>query len=408
MNTDAKLLKVTFLGVLKDSDPALRVNSVFKLQNDVLEFDGNLVKLSDFEKIYVFGAGKAAGRVALGLNNLFGEKITCGCVISTVETPDAYGNIQILPGDHPLPGINSLSSSKVLINQLQEVSHRDLVLFITTGGASSMFCVPEDGLDWQELRSKTNDLLRSGKDIYEMNRIRSQWDKVKSGKTLSFAKPKRWINLLISDVPGDDPTVIGSGPAIATKSTPKPWIPENLETVFLDRPSRFAGTLGAHINAKRPECGLYVYEKAYAVDIVSVAEMIVNELQFQLSGNQKGQSFVSVYHGESTVKVSGEGIGGRNHHLGLLLLAQLNELLPNTADFAILSAGTDGMDGNTDSAGIVCDRKSFQELVKKKANPQDYLSSFDSGSFFMGSDCVIKTGPTGTNLMDVQVVLLRK
>lgn len=407
MNTDSILLRSTFLDVIKDSDPALRVKSVFKLQKDTLEFDGKFVKLTDFEKVYVFGAGKAAGRVAYGINTLLGTKINNGCVISTVQTPDSYGNIVILPGDHPLPALKSLSSSKILVDQLQKVTSRDLVLFITTGGASSMFCVPEDGLDWQELRTRTSDLLRSGKNIYEMNRIRSQWDKVKAGKTLSFVNPRSWINILISDVPGDEPSVIGSGPAIVHDLTPKSWIPQEYYTVFLETPYEFAFSLGANLKVQSPDVDFVMEENAYNMDVNQVAEVLVkNAILAHLKMEKKG-GLMTVYFGESMVKVSGEGLGGRNHHLGLLLLSQLDELLPKAADFTILSAGTDGIDGNTDAAGIVCDRKAFQKLVKSKGNPRDYLSRFDSGSYFKGSECVIKTGPTGTNLMDVQVVVLQ-
>ena len=407
MNRLTQLLKSSFLEVLKDSDPAKRVFSTFKLENNALLFKDYRVPLDEFHNIYVFGAGKAAGQVALGLQPLLGDKITRGCVITSVEKPDVYGNIVILPGDHPLPALRSHSSSTVLVNELQQVTSNDLVLFITTGGASSMFCVPVDGLDWQDLRTRTAELLRSGKNIYHMNQIRSNWDKVKAGKTLRFAKPKSWINLLISDVPGDDPSVIGSGPAIATKSTPKSWLPEKYAVVFLDRPYEFALSLGAHINARSPDVELIVEEHAYDQDVNQVAQVMVKNAIFAHISLNKGQGLMVVYHGESTVKVTGDGNGGRNHHLGLLVLSQLDALLPNSAQFFMLSAGTDGMDGTTNASGIVCDRKAFQELVRSKGNPQAYISTFDSGSFFEGSECVINTGPTGTNLMDVQVIVIQ-
>lgn len=407
MNMDAKLLKSTFLEVLKDSDPAQRVKSAIKVQKGVLEIDGNHVELNNFDKIYVFGAGKAAGRVAFGLNSLLGDLISGGCVISSVTTSELAGRIVILPGDHPLPGSNSVNNSKQLIDQLRKVTSNDLVLFITTGGASAMFCVPEVGLGLQELRSRYHDLLRSGADIYEMNRIRARWDNVKAGKTLSFCKPKAWINILISDVPGDDPSVIGSGPAIAIPTTPASWLPGTYKNVFLDAPYRFAVSLGSSLKVDSSETNLTIAEKAYSRDVHSVADMILNDALSEHEKMTTEQHQIFVYHGESTVKVSGKGVGGRNHHLGLLLLSRLDVFLPKDIDFSILSAGTDGIDGNTGAAGIVCDRKTFQEMAKLMGNPREYLSRFDSGSFFRASDCVIKTGPTGTNLMDVQVLVIQ-
>lgn len=407
MNKTAVYLRQAFLDVLKDSDPAHKVVSKLKFENDIILFDTYQVNLAEFEKVYVFGAGKAAKQIAIGLNALLSDKVYTGCVISGVDKPELVGNITILPGDHPLPGINSVSSSNALINQLQKVTAKDLVLFITTGGASSMFCVPEDGLDWMELQVRTRELLRSGSDIYEMNHIRSQWDKVKAGKTLNFAKPKGWVNLLVSDVPGDDPLVIGSGPAIATKSTPKSWIPEKYETILIDSPYEFASSLGKILKVLFKGTAVIVDEISYNMDVNHVAQtMVQNSIIDHLEQEESNEASM-VYHGECAVRVKGDGVGGRNHHLGLLLLSQLDNSLPDFVDFTVLSAGTDGVDGNTGAAGIVCDRAEFRKLVDKKGKPETFLSNFDSGSFFKGSDCVVKTGPTGTNLMDVQVIVLR-
>lgn len=407
MNTTAIQLRQAFLDALKKSDPAQKVESKIKVQNYYLEFEEYGVSHEDYDKIYVFGAGKAAKRVAMGLNNVLGNRIYSGCVISGVEKSETIGKISILPGDHPYPGSNSVSSSNVLIDRLQKVTSRDLVFFITTGGASSMYCIPEDGLDWQEIQSRTIKLLRSGMDIYEMNRIRSQWDKVKKGKTLSFAKPKIWVNILISDVPGDDPTVIGSGPAIAVESTPKSWIPEQYGTILIDTPHEFAVSLGEMLKVKLKDTTVIVGDTPYNMDIEHVAETMAQNSILDHLEQEENDNAAMVFHGESVVAVKGDGIGGRNHHLGLLLLSQLDDMLPDFVDFTVLSVGTDGLDGNTDAAGIVCDRKTFQGMVKSKGNPHNYLTRFDSGLFFKGSECVIKTGPSGTNLMDVQVVLLR-
>lgn len=408
MITTAKQLRQAFLDALKKSDPAQKMASKIKVQSSFLEIEKYGILHEDYDKIYVFGAGKAAKQVAIGLNKVLGDRIYTGCVISGVKKPEIIGNISILPGDHPVPGLQSIESSNELINQLRKVTSKDLVLFITTGGASSMFCVPEDGLDWQELQSRTLKLLRSGMDIYEMNRIRSQWDKVKKGKTLSFAKPKIWVNILISDVPDDDPLIIGSGPAIAIESTPKSWIPEQYGTILIDTPYEFATSLGEILKVNLEDTTVLVGDTPYNMDIEHVAETMAQNSILDHLEQEENDNAAMVFHGESVVAVNGVGVGGRNHHLGLLVLSNLDEMLPDFVDFTILSAGTDGIDGNTNAAGIVCDRKTFQQLVKSNGNPRDYLSRFDSGSFFKGSDCVIETGPTGTNLMDVQVVLLRK
>ncbi len=398
-------LKTTFIDVLKDSEPARRVASKFKMVGNYLIIDKYQVNLKDFDKLYVFGAGKAAKQVATGLNQLLGDRIFSGCVISPIEKPETVGNITILPGDHPLPGPHSVSSSNTLLSQLKKVTSKDLVLFITTGGASSMYCVPEDGFTWQDLRMRTQELLRSGADIYEMNHIRSQWDKVKAGKTLSFAKPKGWVNLLISDVPGDDPFVIGSGPAIASNSHPKAWVPEIYGLVFIDTPYEFASLLGAKLKVQHPNAEVIIDETSYNMDVEYVSEVMIQNTIVEHLSLESNQAVIMVFHGESTIKVEGDGLGGRNHHLGLLLLSQLDDLLPENIDFTVLSAGTDGIDGNTGAAGIICDRAEYRSIVKKKGKPSKFLSTFDSGSFFSGFDCVIKTGPTGTNLMDIQVIV---
>jgi glycerate 2-kinase len=405
MNHIRSILRTLFTEAIQLSDPVHRVTQLMKVSQEQLCFNQIELNLDSYQHIYVFGAGKGASQVARGLYDLLGTRITSGFVIARVSEPKQIGPITLLPGDHPHPGPHSLASSLVLRSELQKTQPHDLVLFILTGGASAMFCIPQMGVEIQEVQERTHHLLRSGASIHTMNRQRASWDQVKAGKTLGFSQANTWINLLLSDVPGDDPATIGSGPSIPTAETPSNHIPEVFHTMFLDRPGRLAHDVGEALKRQFEGYTVRVQPTAYsdAVDAVC-ATMCADVWGEQTSTNP--QPSIHVYHGESSILVSGNGIGGRNHHLGLQLATELDHKLPIHMDFCILSAGTDGEDGNTGAAGIVIDRLGFLSLKKTKGDPGPYLTNFDSGSYFKDTPHQLKTGPTGTNLMDIQIVLL--
>jgi len=405
MNHTLSILRAIFTEAIELSDPAHRVNQLMKVSNEQLCFNQIQLNLDSYQHIFVFGAGKGASQVAYGLYDLLGTRITSGYVIARVSEPKRIGPITLLPGDHPHPGPNSLASSLILRRELQNTRPHDLVLFILTGGASAMFCIPKMGISIQEVQERTHHLLRSGASIHAMNKQRASWDQVKAGKTLGFSQANTWINLYLSDVPGDDPATIGSGPSFPSVDTPSNHIPEIFHTMFLDRPGRLAQDIGAALKRRFEGFTVRVQPMAYtdALDTVCAA-MCADVWGEHTSTNP--YSSIHVYHGESSISVSGNGIGGRNHHLGLQLATELDQKVPINWDFCILSVGTDGEDGNTAAAGILIDRIGYQELKKTKGDPWPYLTHFDSGSYFKDTPYQLKTGPTGTNLMDIQIVLL--
>lgn len=429
MTSDLRALALdTFNQTLSKMKPEKRVSELFSIKNEMLHISGTDIKLNKKEKLWVIGAGKASARMAAGLESVATPFIKDGIVITPIGVTAPLRKIQLLPGSHPKPDDNSQASALEMIDFCKRIPEGCTVVCLISGGASSLMETPEDGLILEEVSETYGILLKSGASIHDMNIVRKHLSAVKGGKLLHYLKGKKVVNILLSDVPGDEPRHIGSGPTNPEPTTPKDAlsileqfgiqekVPSPILKVLREKSEQgmevdstevtniMAGT--SHLFAQKAaelleEKGwkTHVAPQAYDAPIEEVANTIFETIQKSAKGMQ-----AYLFHGESTVQVSGKGKGGRNQHLALLLAQKLN----TSDNIMILSAGTDGGDGPTDAAGAVIDSSTLKRAAQIGLNVNTYTANFDAYHFFKSLDDLIFTGPTGNNLMDFQLILIDK
>ncbi|HKL15483.1 MAG TPA: DUF4147 domain-containing protein [Balneolaceae bacterium] len=388
------------------------------------------------QPIYIIGAGKASVQMALGIESVMKGRIKDGIVIS----PDPYkgdSKTQVFVGAHPLPDKESLSSSYELVSFLQNIPDNSFVINLISGGASSLFCLPAGDLEIEEVRDIYSLLIESGARIHDINTVRKVFSSVKGGQLLQHLKGKQVVDLMISDITDDDIQMIGSGPSIAQEisandafqilkqyklynSIPhvaRQFLASEMDkemkvktyrnTTDIDRHSSFiiasASMMAAGASEIARDKGYDVVfnEEAVSAPIDEVVQSLINQIR-SLSDN-KGEKKAIISFGEPTVHVTGDGLGGRNQELALLMADALQNVDHN---ITFLSAGTDGIDGPTDAAGAVVTNRTFQEAVSSSINPTQYLENNDSYHFFQKAGGHIKPGPTGNNLMDLHIALI--
>lgn len=414
----------TFLSALRMMKPEHLVGNVIKTSDKSLTINGKGFDWPVDGNMYVLGAGKASAAMAAGLERSLGNRIRDGIVISPAGTSSVLNRIQAFPGSHPLPDEDTLASTLELMAFARSIPKGSLVVFLMSGGASSLMECPEDGIELEDLQSTYNLLLKSGAGIHEMNLVRKHLSAVKGGKLLQLLDGCKVINLILSDVPGDDPRHIGSGPTVPEPSTKadalkvigKYGLEDKLPQSVLDflsvdadgskepvtEPENFL--IGTSLIFAQTAAGIIekngfdaeVLPEAYDAPVEQVADIISKKIK-----KSKGRKAL-IFHGESTVNVTGGGLGGRNQHLALLVA----EAISGMENVVLLSAGTDGRDGPVDAAGAIADGTTLRRAKAMGLDPAKTVSNFDSYHFFKSLGDLIFTGPTGNNLMDFQLVLI--
>jgi len=425
-----------FVSVLKENDPTSLSQQMIGIQNGSLRVGDHTFDLAQ-GRLWVFGFGKASASMAQGCHLAIGSNIHGGVVICPTTDHYITGKISQLKGNHPIPDIDSLNSTLAMLDELAKVTSGDTVLFLISGGTSSLLCLPEEGIDLRFKQEMFRSLLRSGADISDMNIVRKHLSAVKGGKLLLRLPDSRVINLIISDVPGDDPSVIGSGPTNPDESTiadmfnvigrylyeghlseadlellatlpesPKlgdPQLPE-VYNFFICTPQKFAQSAAEWAKREWNINQIWVDPNPYKGDVESVVQYIYQSVIDHSSDDGAVKLFS--FYGESEIKVMGSGLGGRNQHLALLFGTRVMPYLAARCEVYMLSVGTDGIDGNTDAAGVVINHDTIEQLRNKGLDPNLYLAHFDSHSLFRHTDALIFTNPTGNNLMDLQLLIL--
>ena len=367
---------------------------------------------------WLIAIGKAAAAMTLGALDCLGSQLLGGLVIDKAPPPDprpfAARGIEVLTGGHPLPTAASIQAGAALLAALARTPPDATLLFLISGGASSLVEVPVAGLDLAQLARLNGWLLGSGLPIGPMNRVRTAVSRIKGGGLLT-ALPRRPLRVLaISDVPGDDPAVIGSGllvpasgleAAVAALELP-PWV-----RAWVDR-----GLLGrAAPTRPGPPIQLVAtltLAKAAAADAARAAGLPVRVHPEFLAGDaaergrelarqvRDGPPGLQVWGGETTVRLPARpGRGGRNQHLALAAALEL----AGCRDCLLLAAGTDGSDGaGADAdAGALVDGGTLARAALDGYEATDCLRRADSGRLLAAAGDLIHTGPTGTNVMDL-------
>jgi glycerate 2-kinase len=385
--------------------------------------------------VSVIAVGKASAAMATAAADSLGDRLRAGLVIGP-QAVSVAPPFQLIVGEHPQPGPGSLAAGQQALETARQVQRGERLLALLSGGASSLMAVPAPGITLEEKRQATAVLLRSGADIYALNTVRKHISAVKGGR-LAIAADAECRTLAVSDVVGDDLSFIGSGPTVADVSsfadarrvidtfggarlyplsvvayldagvrgerpeTPKPGDP---------RLARSAATvIGGRFDAMR---GAADEARARRYQVVVLDEPVVGESR--IAGPQQVERMIAaartltrpaciVSTGETTVTVTGNGRGGRNQELALASA----ELLSSVDAAALASAGTDGVDGPTDAAGAIVDSSTVRRATAAGLpSIHSYLHNNDAYAFFDRLGDLIRTGPTGTNVDDLQVLLL--
>jgi len=371
--------------------------------------------------VRLVAVGKAAQSMAEGAWEVLGERIEHAFIVSK------YGHIEqescrargweTLESGHPLPDQASLQAGRRLLELLRRDDPAGL-LFLISGGASSLLECPVAGVDPEFLRRVTDWLLGSGLGIEEMNWVRQGLSRIKGGGLLQWLGDRPVCALAISDVPGDDPAVIGSGLLV-----PDPGLQAGLERLAL--PEWLAAPVREGLAQRRPvttkppgvevvaNLGLAKQAAAQRAQALGYTVRVVDEFIAGDAARQgrrladdllQGDPGVTVWGGETTVRLPpSPGRGGRNQHLALAAA----EVLQGQPGVWMLAAGTDGTDGPTEDAGALVDGATWERVSQEGEDPAQALIRADAGSLLEVSGDLITTGPTGTNVMDLMIGLKR-
>jgi len=436
LRTSAKKI---FRFSLKAVDPFYAIKKQVKLVEDTLWVAGRLHHLKDIRRILVIGAGKASAPMAQAIEKILGSRIHKGIVVTKHGYVAPLKKIQLVEGGHPLPDKGGIEGTKRILRLISNLDQNDLIICLISGGGSALLVSPSPGISLKDIKELTDQLLRCGANIKEINTIRKHISQVKGGRLAQLAYPAYVMTLILSDVIGSKIDSIASGPTAPDtttfsdclkiiqkyrlkdeippsihdrlkkgaqgkiKETPKPGDP-----IFKKVRNFIIGSNSSALKAakqKAEELGLnamilprpvYGDTRRAALRHANLAKMI------RETGDPVFPPACLISGGETTVKVSGKGLGGRNQEFVLVGATKIAGL----ENIVMLSAGTDGTDGPTDAAGAICDGKTIKRAPQKGLDPKQYLDNNDSYHFFQKLGDLLKTGPTNTNVMDIHLVLV--
>jgi hydroxypyruvate reductase len=372
------------------------------------------INLAKFDKIYIVSVGKAADAMAKFVHTKVNADGGIVVIPNTHTSVFTNKKFRIIRPSHPIPNNASIVAAKSIIQLLKNAKKDDLVIFLVSGGASPLVCLP-DGITLQQKQHLTQSLLKSGASIQEINALRKHLSLVKGGKILENLHCQA-TSYVMSDVIGDDLSAIASGLTYCDKTTfqdclriiqkynlelktPKPIlihfklgvqgkIPETPKTPKIQNIIIASNKDCVNVMAKKARNLGYRTKVLHPLsgDVQSAAKKALRNFQ------NKPKTCL-IFGGEPTVKVTGYGKGGRNQEIVLQILKRAK------SELVIASIGTDGIDGNTRYAGAA------SYFAAKKTEIDRYLKNNDSNSFFKKHGGLIMTGPTHTNLMDVGLIL---
>jgi len=341
--------------------------------------------------VWVAAVGKAATAMALGAHDALGRAIERTLLI-TREREDLSGFPagavpEVWLGSHPVPDERSLAAGERLLTWVDELPAAVWPLFLISGGASSLVEVPAQGATLEDLAALTRESFSSGMPIGELNSRRAALSRIKGGRLAARLEGRTARALFVSDVPHDDPRVIGSG-----LMGPAPG-GDRIERVVVASVDHAVAAVAAHA----AQLGLLVHASGerFADGAERLAARFAHELHL-------GEAQLRVWGGESTVELPPHpGRGGRNQHLALAAA----RLIAGRGELLLLAAGTDGSDGVTDDAGALVDADSCARMTLAQLDPDDCLAQADSAAALAASGDLVHTGPTGTNVGDLVIGL---
>ncbi len=423
------------------ADPGRIISRHVALRENVLHVGKRTYPLSRFERIFVAGTGKASATMAASLEKILGTWITSGRVNVKYGHGRKLRYIHIQEAAHPVPDENGLKGAQEIVRLLSNLTERDLVIFLISGGGSALLPSPRPGITLAEKQKVTDLLLSCGATIQEINALRKHLSLLKGGGLAKLVSPATLIALILSDVIGDPLDAIASGPTVPDSTTFDDC------ARILDRyelweriPSSLALHIREGLSGKREETlkeGDPAFNKVYNLIVgnnllaMKAAQEVAKTLGYRtlmlsslvegetrevakvhatiakevlLSGNPIPSPACILSGGETTVTLRGKGKGGRNQEFALAAALEI----AGWEEIVVLSAGTDGTDGPTDAAGALADGRTYKRAKAMGLDPWASLKENDSYPFFEKLGDLLITGPTGTNVMDLHIILVKK
>jgi hydroxypyruvate reductase/glycerate 2-kinase len=408
-----ELAKKIFMEALSSVMPKNLIADAVSYHDNILCVQGQSFDLAAYDNVYVYGSGKASIEMAKAMKILLKDKITHNMVVSNYH--ESVQGVEVLESTHPLPSQKSLDAGERLLHAFAMMGEHDFFIYLLSGGSSALIEKPVDGVSLEDFSALTKVLLHNGLSIDEINVIRKYLSQIKGGGLASKTKAKGMV-LVVSDVIGDDLHSIGSAPLLADKNRqtevraivdkynilhllPKSvkYILENDDTTFDKEAKEYPHFLiasnrialnRAEIEAKALGLSVTIVSDKLEGDVKELASYIVETVQ-------NAQHEVLLFGGEPTVEVKGDGNGGRNQELSLWVLKKMQ----GCEAFTFLSAGSDGIDGNSDAAGAVVCQDDYHDSVEA------YLAKNDSYHYLKAKETLIMTGESGTNVMDIMIVV---
>jgi len=387
--------------------------------------------------MHVVGAGKASMAMATALEQKFSDHSFDGQVIvphgyieSFPERQSPPQHIRVREGGHPHPNEASQQAAIEALQMAEALGAEDTLLVLLSGGASALWSLPSSGLTLKDQQAINQQLLKCGADIHQINTVRKHLSAIKGGQLASVAWPARTVTIAISDVIGDDSSVIGSGPTVADPTT---WqdcldilkyfdikVPSNILRLvklgvnkdYIETPKPGSERLqntAFHLVASNEDALMAARQaaKQLGYHVVSVdrgvqgeAREIGHMMAQRMLRVRPGECFI--WGGETTVTLRGSGRGGRNQEL---VLAAACELKRTGINGVLLSGGTDGVDGPTDAAGGWATSQTAQLIQSQGMDPEEALRDNNAYPCLQSIDHLLLTGPTHTNVMDIGIAL---
>ena len=435
-----ELLLDLYLAAVEGADPSAAVERALAAGDEARA-----------DRVWIIAVGKAATTMtAAALRALAarGEQPAGGIVVGAVDEPSPHPSLQALFGDHPVPGARSLAAAAAIASVVERVTPGDEAIVLVSGGATSLIAAPVDGIQAGQLAHLYDSLLASGADIGVMNAIRKRFARWSGGRLAAALSPARVRCLIVSDVLGDDPALIASGPCapdplsaddvldLISRESLEPYVAEPLraflrsgqaKTLEPGDPAFARATCevvlaNAHALESAAErararglAPVKVVEEPLADDAALTGDRLVDELiRFREGGllgdGAPGALGCMIWGGETTVHLglAAAAPGGRCQELALAAALALHGTGERARGVTLLAAGTDGRDGTTDAAGAIVDRTTWDSIIAAGRDPDTDLVEHDAYAALDAAHALIRTGASGTNVQDVVIGVVER
>lgn len=409
------------------------------LDRNILSIGPERYDLNQIGRLYLIGMGKASAPMAAYAENLLGNRITDGVIITKYHHGVALKRCRLMEAGHPVPDENGIRATEAMLHLIAGATPDDLILCLISGGGSALAPAPAPGLSLADKQETTHLLLSCGATINELNTVRKHLSRIKGGQLCQSANGARIISLILSDVIGDDLDTIASGATAGDDSTfgdcldiitrygLKDQLPVDVthhlergsngkiadtpapdDAIFNNVRNHIVGSISDALNAAEKEAKRHGFQPLVLTSMIcGEAREVARSLcavarEIPLSGRPLQAPACLLSGGETTVTIKGSGHGGRNMEFALAAALELQ----HQPGIMLLSAGTDGTDGPTDAAGAFADDTTVQRARNSGLSASVALSENNSYRFFSAINDLFVTGPTRTNVMDLQIFLI--